>query len=163
MPNVHSLWERSSNRSKRTSASFLVVSYGVCPCLRTGQARHFSLDQHDTCFALRKSHCLCLSWKAQIRDRADSRNIRLGPEGGTAISLRTLLKVLPTEWRSCCSQRRTRGREGGASCRSQDHRFFHPGENRVSKGIAVLPGLVPGKRTRAWSRLWVFLNQNSQS
>jgi len=64
-----------------------------------------------------------------------------------------------TEWRSCDSQRRTRGREGGASCRSQDHKFFHPGENRVSKGIAVLPGLAPGERTQARLRPWAFRNR----
>jgi len=33
--------------------------------------------------------------KAQGRNRAESRNVRLGTEGGTGISLRTLLKLLP--------------------------------------------------------------------
>jgi len=33
--------------------------------------------------------------KAQGRNRADPRSVRLGPEGRTGISLRTLLKLLP--------------------------------------------------------------------
>ena len=49
-----------------------------------------------------------------------------------------------------------------SSGHSQDHRFFYPGEERVSKVIVGLPGRAPVEITQARSRPWSLLRKRNQ-